>query len=409
MSSFQVEHQCPQCGAPAVLAETDRLFTCAYCRVSSCLLQDGCFRYMLPHAAPEGRELLYVPYWRCRGMLFSCDPETIHHRAVDHSRPAAPVAGFPESLGLRAQAMTLRPASGADGSRFLAPSGPASGAVLDFKTHFRKTMPGPVVVDSLVAEPLSLIYAPFYVDGTLVDAVLNRPVTGAGAAAAASDLPSAEADWAVRFVPTLCPNCGGEMAAESDALSLACPGCRALWRAGKDGLKRMRCLTLPDTETAAEGRIHLPFWRITATVSDIPLSSYADFARQANLPRVVRGGWENRPFHFWIPAMALSPRAFLRTACAMTLAQPGEPPMPGLPEGPSQPVKLSLESAAPALRILMAALLRPKNRILPRLAGMTVSVMDGLPVYVPFRETPHEYVQPRLGLSIHKNVVRPAR
>ena len=59
--------------------------------------------------------------------------------------------------------------------------------------------------------------------------------------------------------------------------------------------------------------------------------------------------------------------------------------------------------------MLFRSLLRPKNRILPRLAGMTVSVKDGLPVFVPFRETPHEYVQPRLGISIHKNMVRPAR
>jgi PhnB protein len=26
MTSFQIEHQCPQCGAPASLEETDRLF-----------------------------------------------------------------------------------------------------------------------------------------------------------------------------------------------------------------------------------------------------------------------------------------------------------------------------------------------------------------------------------------------
>lgn len=93
----------------------------------------------------------------------------------------------------------------------------------------------------------------------------------------------------------------------------------------------------------------------------------------------------------------------------MTLARPGETPIDGPPEGPSHPVKRSLESVVPVVKILMAALLRPKNRIRPRLAGMTVSVKDGLPVYVPFRETPHEYVHSRVGLGIHKNMVRPAR
>ncbi|WP_373501471.1 hypothetical protein [Desulfococcus sp.] len=410
MTTLRVEHQCPQCGAPAVLEETDRIFTCGYCRVSSYLLQDGCFRYMLPHAAPEGRNLLYFPYWRCRGMLFSCGPDTIHQRAVDHSLPAAPAACFPQSLGLRSQAMTLRPASGGNGTRFISPAAAAPDAVLDFKAHFRRVLPEPVHVDALVGETLSMIYAPFYVDNALMDAVLNRPVAQAGPAEEAiSDLPSAGADWTLRFVPTLCPNCGWDMAAEKDALSLACPGCRTLWRAGKDGLKRMTCLTLPDLDGFTEGRLFLPFWRITASVSGLPLASYADFARQANLPKVLRDGWEIVPFHFWTPALRLSPQGFLKAACAMTLAQPGDAPAGELPDGRCHPVTLAFTGAVPALKILMAALLRPKNRILPRLAGMTVSVKDGLLVYVPFRETPHEYVHSRFGLCIGRNMLRLSR
>lgn len=410
MTTLQVEHQCPQCGAPAVLEETDRIFTCGYCRVTSYLLQDGCFRYMLPHAAPEGKNLVYFPYWRCRGMLFSCVSETIHQRTVDHSRPAVPAAGFPESLGLRAQAMTLKPASGRSGARFLAPAVAAPGAVLDFKTHFRKALPEPVHVDALVGESLSLIYAPFYVEDALMDAVLNRPVAQASPAEKViADLPEVAADWTVRFVPTLCPNCGGDMAAERDALSLACFRCRTLWRAGKDGLKRMKSLTLPDTGGPAEGRIYLPFWRISAAVSGLPLASYADFARQANLPRVVRDEWETVPFHFWTPATVLSPQAYLRAGCAMTLAQPGAAPDEEFPEGRCHPVTLPLTGAVPALKIIMAALLRPKNRILPQLAGMTVSVKNGLLVYVPFRETPHEYVHSRFGLCISKNMLRLAQ
>ncbi|MGD9137268.1 MAG: hypothetical protein PVH42_10930, partial [Desulfobacterales bacterium] len=32
-----IEYQCPQCGAPATIEETDRLFTCQFCRVNSYL------------------------------------------------------------------------------------------------------------------------------------------------------------------------------------------------------------------------------------------------------------------------------------------------------------------------------------------------------------------------------------
>ena len=38
MISVQIEQSCPQCGAPANLEETDRLFACPFCRVTSLLL-----------------------------------------------------------------------------------------------------------------------------------------------------------------------------------------------------------------------------------------------------------------------------------------------------------------------------------------------------------------------------------
>ena len=407
MNRLLVEHQCPQCGAPAVLEETDRLFTCGYCRVTSYLLQQDYFRYMLPHAAPEGTPLIYFPYWRCRGMLYSCAADTIHQRVVDHSRPAVPSAHFPESLGLRTQAMTLKLAASRDGARFLAPAVTAPTAVLDFKNHFRAALPEPVYAQSLIGETLSMIYAPFYMDDALTDAVLNRPIAPAHLAEDdIADVPAANPDWPVRFIPTLCPNCGWDMAAEKDALSLACPQCRSIWRAGKNGLKRMKCQTLPDTETSSEERLYLPFWRITAVVSDIALASYADFARQANLPKVIQEGWEKLPFHFWTPALRLSPQAFLRAGCAMTIAQPGESPAGDMPDGRFYPVKLPFNEAVSALKVIIAALLRPKTHILPRLESIKVSAKDVLLVYVPFRESPHEYIHARYRLSINKNMLR---
>jgi len=71
-SNFLIDYQCPQCGAPAVLDETDRLFLCEYCRVKSYLITKDYFRYTLPSKAPENKKLLYFPYWRFKGMLFSC-------------------------------------------------------------------------------------------------------------------------------------------------------------------------------------------------------------------------------------------------------------------------------------------------------------------------------------------------
>jgi hypothetical protein len=105
--NFLIEHQCPQCGAPAILEETDRLFDCEYCRVKSYLLQKDFFRYMLPNSAPENKDLVFFPYWRFKGTFFSCVESGINHRFMDISHQAVESRYFPISVGLRSQALKL--------------------------------------------------------------------------------------------------------------------------------------------------------------------------------------------------------------------------------------------------------------------------------------------------------------
>ena len=87
-SNFLIDYQCPQCGAPAVLDETDRLFFCEYCRVKSYLITKDYFRYTLPSKAPENKKLLYFPYWRFKGMLFSCVSNGVRQKFIDVSHQA---------------------------------------------------------------------------------------------------------------------------------------------------------------------------------------------------------------------------------------------------------------------------------------------------------------------------------
>ena len=108
MPTFQIEHACPQCGAPAHLEETDRLFACPFCRVKSFLLTRDYFRYVLPAKNPTGKELYYAPYWRFKGVLLFTTPAGNDYKFVDVSHCAADIPGFPLTLGLRAQAMKLK-------------------------------------------------------------------------------------------------------------------------------------------------------------------------------------------------------------------------------------------------------------------------------------------------------------
>lgn len=396
-----IEHQCPQCGAPAVLEETDRLFHCEYCRVNSYLLQSGYFRYMLPHKAPEGARLIYAPYWRMRGMLFGCLQDGIRHRVVDHSMRAVDAPFLPGSLGLRSQAMRLAFAGGDEETRFIQPAAGPKEAVRRFEKRFGSVFSPPVYEQAFIGETLSMIYAPYYVEGGLVDAVLNR-VTAAESPDF-SEFNAAPSRWPVAFVPTLCPNCGWEMDADRDALALPCRGCDSLWRAGVDRLARMKVGFSP---ADAPGAVYLPFWRIRAEISGLLMESYADFVRLANLPKAVQPGWESRPFYFWAPAFKLSPKLFLRIGCAFTMAQPENDPEDGLPEGDLYPVKLPVTEAVECLKLILADLLTPKDNFLPRIPRMTATPSQGLLVYLPFQDGPHDLTHARLPVGINKNTLR---
>ena len=119
---LKIEHQCPQCGAPAVMDETDRLFACQFCRVNSYLMTEDVFRYLLPSNAPESKDLIYFPYWRFKGMWFGCDSNGIRHKFVDVSHQAVDSSFFPVSLGLRSQALKLKFVTPETAGRFLEPT-----------------------------------------------------------------------------------------------------------------------------------------------------------------------------------------------------------------------------------------------------------------------------------------------
>ena len=79
---------------------------------------------MLPEAAPKDKKLLYFPYWRFKGMLFSCVENGIKHRFLDASHQAVDSRYFPVSVGLRSQALKLKFVTPETPGRFLKPTQP---------------------------------------------------------------------------------------------------------------------------------------------------------------------------------------------------------------------------------------------------------------------------------------------
>jgi hypothetical protein len=401
--NFQIEHQCPQCGAPALLEETDRLFACQYCRVNSYLMPDDFFRYVLPHATQTDQDLIYFPFWRFKGMLFFCGPSGITNRFVDVSHQAIETPQFPISVGVRSQAMKLRFLSADTKGRFLKPKLPFEQIAANFENRFGKTVPKPIMHHAHIGESLSLIYSPFYVKDKLYDAIIDKPAsTQAWEDFNIEDLDGVRSGWHIRFVSTLCPNCGWNLEGQRDSLVVLCKNCNSAWYPVRCKLKQLKFARIPKTD---DNTLYLPFWRLQADISGIDLQSYADLVRIANLPKAVQDGWQDIPFRFWIPAFKIRPQLFLRLASHITVSQPNEELIPELPAGRIYPITLPVKEAIESLMVTLADLMKPRRKMMERFHDIHVKALSFTLVFVPFNEEHHEFIHHEYQIAINKNII----
>jgi hypothetical protein len=386
------------------MEETDRLFACKFCRVKSYLEATDVFRYMLPSAAPASKELLYFPYWRFKGMLFSCAASSVDHKFVDVSHQAVSSPVFPVSLGLRSQALKLKFITPETEGRFLKPTQSLAHIEQIFDERFEKKLPKPVLHHAHIGETISLIYAPYYSDDRLHDAVVDSPMAAAALDASALDqLQDEMPDWRIHFMATLCPNCGWDLDGERDSLVLLCRNCTSAWYPVGRGLKQIRFATHPSDDKNA---IYLPFWRIKGKIKGITLESYADLIKVANLPRVVQPGWEKIGFRFWVPAFKVRPKIFLQLSKNMTLAQFHTQRVGELPHNRHYRINLPLTEATESLMVNLASFLKPKNQLMEILPQVSIRAQSFALVYVPFIEKHREYIQPDLNFAINKNTLK---
>ncbi len=359
------------------------------------------FRYVLPHKAPANKELLYFPYWRFKGMLFSCLPGGIQNRFLDISRQAVDTPLFPVSVGLRSQAMKLRFVSPETEGWFFRATLPFDQMLQTFLDQLNKNLPRPLLHQAHIGESLSMLYAPFYVERTVVDAILNRPVPGGNEAFDLSEFSGGPADWRIRFLPALCPNCGWDMDGRRDALVLHCRNCESMWRATKQGMTRIKVASMPDPGN--EKHIYLPFWRIQAEVHGLSLTTYTDLVKAANLPKVPQPKWDRMPFYFWGPAFKVRPRSFLRLTRQVTLCQPQERLKADIPKGEKHPVNLPLSESTETLKLNLANFLKPKQRVVDRIGNIRIHPKRFLLAYLPFSERHHDLVQTDFNIAVNRN------
>ena len=400
MTELLIKHQCQQCGAPVTLTETDHLITCGHCRVPAYLLPQRFYRLMLPHKAPLGRDLVYVPYWRYKGMLFFVTDNGLQHRFMDATRLAVNINGLPSSLGVRSQAMTLQFVTEDAPGHFIKPDVPFQDVLhlFDRQMHIGRT--GHLIHQCDIGESVSLIYAPYYAEDRLMDAILNHPLEAPDLADTVPALPGGPPTWQIRFIPTLCPNCGWDLHGHRDSITLVCRNCDSVWRPDSSRLRATRYACIPAPH---DNCLYLPFWRFQAEVDGVTLNSYADLIRAANLPRVAQPGDDTREFFFWSLAFKVRPRTFLRVGCEVNLHQPQIDESKIMLRGRTHPVNLPVSEALESLTINLAGILKPRKAMLRLLPHITISPQRAILVFLPFQEGHHEYTNEDMKVSINKN------
>ena len=399
--SFRIAHECPQCAAPIALEEVDRVLRCPYCGVKHFMISDGPLRLMLPHG-PHA-EMVYIPYIRFKGCLYTCTDSAIVSRVVDMTLRGMNMPGFPLSLGVRPQAMTLSIARVDEPGTFLASSlsmdevfgqagrhTKAAGAI----EHYRAS----------IGETVSIVYQPAYVGhGRLYDAVLDRPVAPWTGPFPPVDVESGTGSpWNLTFFPMLCPRCGWDLDGERDSVVITCPNCTTMWEGGENQLKPVEFGT---AESRTPCVIYLPFWRIMVSGQGGMVPSFAEFLRVTRQPVLIRKEWEQESMAFWVPAFKIRPRLFLRVGSQLTVTHPSLRLKKVIPPSNLFPVTLPRTEACQSLTLIVAASAMAKSLLFPTLREIEFHADSSALVYLPFRQSSHDLIEDHTGLTLPRKAV----
>ena len=400
---IRFQHQCPQCGAPIELKESERLLQCDYCGVSNYLCASNHFHFTLPHSAPD-KDIIYAPYMRFKGNVFFCQGIQTNFRFVDVTQLGSPINGIPRSLGFRPQAMPLQLIHPATQGTFIKSSLPQSMLLNKVSQIGQESEDKGLHHRAYIGDATSLIYLPLYVhENKLYDAVVNEPVTPLKSGL---DLnPESVEDkppWRLTVLATICPVCGWNLEGEKDSVVLVCRNCGKTWEAANGRLSLVDHVVIPDIGT---NLTYLPFWKMTVTTSGLPLKTFADFLKISRQPRAIFDEWENEPMSFWSPAFKIRPKLFLNLLRNATIAHPTYSHSESLERKQLFPVTLPSSEAAQTFKLTLAASSIKKNDVFPLLPRVRFNVESLTLAYLAFMDNGHEMVQPCSQITINKNAL----
>jgi predicted RNA-binding Zn-ribbon protein involved in translation (DUF1610 family) len=356
-----------------LLGESDRLLRCAFCKVNLFICgSDAPRRLYLPprSAAAVEEDLSFIPYWRIKGIHYSRSREGLRHAFLDKTRLAADAPGLARSLGVRPQAVPLHFVTEETRGSFLEPTLPIERVLGEIETDLRDPDEPPPLWTALIGETMSIVYLPVRRNGGLFDAVSGRRIETADRVMDAATLvKKAAAAPSLRFVSTLCPTCGWEMAQAPTSLLLHCPTCGTVW---EEAGGRFRRRSVRIGIGGADGDWYLPFWR---------------FASDPAL----------RPSSLWVAAFKVHADHALRLARTFTTTQVDSTESP-VPRGATMAsINLPPGEGFEAARVL--ALEKGWN------AQAGAMCKEPELVLIPFREAGAEVARTRPRCALAKNLL----
>lgn len=399
MNDLSLSHQCPQCGAPVELTETDRIFACPFCQIRLFIHAAGPLNYYLPPRYRGAGTLFYVPYWRIRGNAYVLTQEELLHKILDSSLAAADVPSAPTSLGLRAQTLAMRLVEPDTDGLFMPPALPYA----QFTSQLISALPGLDMpsgprLTACVGDTISLVYQPLYQASRLVDGITGEELGPAAIDTAKLAPPSCD----LRFTPTMCPQCGWDLEGDKQSLVQTCPHCDTVWQPREAEVVAVTAHFLPAQTSAS---LFLPFWSLRVRASGFKLDTWADLIRLTNLPRPILPWMEATPFSFRVPAFKIRPELYLNLSARVSLYQPATTPQEILPRIPLHPVTLSGLEAARSLPVVLGRLAPARKHLFEHIRGGRLHASEARLEYVPFGEEHGELVQPDMNLAIQKNAL----
>jgi len=396
------------------MKEVDRVTTCVFCEVKNYMIVDSLQRFVLPDKVPEQirrEDIIYFPYMRFKGNIFSCQGREVESKVLDTTHKGLDVALLSPTLGVRPQAMKVHLVDENLSGKFVRRKDTAV-TILQRATMlaeaFSESEKEQLFHRAFIGETVSCIYLPLYIkDGTVYDGVLNKAL--GKVEPWLEDVKSTvryRQEWKPAFLATICPQCGADMDGENDSLILHCYSCNTCW--AEKGSKFVR---VPYSQVVSQTPeiLNLPFWRIEVVTRGIRMHTFADFLKVTNQPVMIKTQYDDTNLEFWIPAVKLRPKIFLKLAKSATLSQEKFPEGSQKLKKPLIPITMPLKEAIQSLKSIVAETTVNRKDVLPQLPNLSISVTRSSLAFLPFENTGHDLVQEHSALSVATSVVQHGR